>query len=1068
MICNNKSIQDGTNQLERQSEYLKEGFVKIDERSQQDLLDFIYNFSLELAYYDLTNQVNGNWQSILTELSTLESLEAPKEQDIAPHIGLLIALTKLYKYAQDEINKITQKHLNYYYKEILRIQSKKATPDQVQLVLSLAKSNSFNEFLLKANSSFDGGKGIEKKPLIYNTEKESIISRAEIQQIKTLFLDQENNSTRIKMAPIANSLDGIGEPLDENTPFWPSFGESQNELGFEGTTMVDASIGFAISSSVLLLKEGDRNISIDINFLEATGLSILTSLNNSFIIYYSGEEDWEEPNFYTSTLVKPNPLADIWQLQLRIKINRAQPEFTFFKPEIHQENYTTKGPILKVFLLPESFGYDTLKQLKVSSVDILVEANGMKDHLLQNNSGVLNPASPFLPFGAQPSLNNSFYIGNNEIFQKKLHSLEFKILWHDIPDAQFSNHYAQYGIDGNFGNNSFDSRIYLLLNNSWDQVLRIREPLFDIFDANQPVTIKVNENQFSFDADYEASPTEQELSPYGIGTERGFVKIDLLSPSTPFKAFGHKEFAQLYTQQAIALATYTPPPLPDLPSPPVLPNQPYTPTIKELTLSYKAKKTIQITTQNEYDGLFQIGPFGFRPIDSIYNKELIPFISEEGALLIGLDGFLPPQTLNLLFDLEEGTAKRSVILPSENISWHYLSNNRWIKLSPEEILAEGTQGFKQSGIVSLVIPKNATNTNDFLPQDLFWIKVSISEGAEGANKLKAIFSNAVNAILQINDENYDAHLTVPLESGSISSLVNKVKEIKKVEQFLKSNKGYPSETDIAYNSRVSERLRHKNRSSLLWDYEHMILEAFPNIFKVKCLTHTDPDSELQSGSITLVVVSNLRVKDASNPFEPSTSQLVLEEINNFIKQYISPFIKVYVELPLYEVILVDAKIGFMTGFDPGFYSNQLNKELKQFLSPWAFIEGIDIEIGGAIYKSSILQFMESREYVDYVVDFKLYHRGGIQYDSGISEMEIGLDFEIANTISPGIGEMIIDNSYVVGEDVNVACATSSRSILVSALDHRITALRPGEYLCSGASSLGIGFMSVNLDLVIDE
>src|SRR5690606_26932026 len=244
--------------------------------------------------------------------------------------------------------------------------------------------------------------------------------------------------------------------------------------------------------------------------------------------------------------------------------------------------------------------------------------------------------------------------------------------------------------------------------------------------------IKVNENQFGFDADYEASPIEQELSPYGIGTERGFIKIDLLSPLTPFKAFGHKEFAQLYTQQAIALATYTPPPLPDLPSPPVLPNQPYTPTVKELTLSYKAKKTIQITTQNEYDGLFQIGPFGFRPIDSIYNKELIPFIVEEGALLIGLDGFSPPQTLNLLFDLEEGTAKRSVILPSENISWHYLSNNRWIKLSPEEILAEGTQGFKQSGIVSLVIPKNATNTNDFLPQDLFWIKVSISEGAEGA------------------------------------------------------------------------------------------------------------------------------------------------------------------------------------------------------------------------------------------------------------------------------------------------------------------------------------------------
>src|SRR5690606_3045839 len=139
------------------------------------------------------------------------------------------------------------------------------------------------------------------------------------------------------------------------------------------------------------------------------------------------------------------------------------------------------------------------------------------------------------------------------------------------------------------------------------------------------------ENQFNF-TNYETSPSEDDLHPYGNGTERGFIKIDLLNPSTPFKAFGHKEFTQLYTQQAIALATYTPPTPPNLPSPPLLPNQPYTPTIKELSLSYKAKKTIQITTQNEYEGLFQIGPFGFRPIDSIYNKELIPLIVEEGAL----------------------------------------------------------------------------------------------------------------------------------------------------------------------------------------------------------------------------------------------------------------------------------------------------------------------------------------------------------------------------------------------------------------------------------------------------
>jgi len=564
---------------------------------------------------------------------------------------------------------------------------------------------------------------------------------------------------------------------------------------------------------------------------------------------------------------------------------------------------------------------------------------------------------------------------------------------------------------------------------------------------------------------YSTELVQEPISPLNVNTKRGFIKIELISPTTPFKAFGHKEFPQLYTSQAIALATHDP--ASGTPSP-ILPNPPYTPTIKELSISYKSRQSIHVNIQNEYNGLFQIGPFGFRPVESIYHKELIPFIEEEGALIIGLDGFSPPQTLNFLFDLEEGTAKRSVILEPENITWNYLMDNRWIELTPQEVLADGTRGFKQSGIVSLVIPKDASNTNDYLPQGLFWIKAEISEGAEGANKLKSIFSNAVNAILDMDGENYDAHLTESLAAESITSLLYRVKEIKKVEQPLKSNKGLPCESAKAYNSRISEHLRHKSRAAQLWDYEHMVLEAFPNIFKIKCLAHTDPESESDAGSVTFIVVSNLRNKDASNPFQPGTSQLVLDEVEDFMKNYISPFIKVYVELPLYESILVDAKIGFHPGFDPGFYSNQLNQELKEFLSPWAFMDGIDIEIGGAIYKSSILQFIESRTYVDYVVDFNLYHKGGRQFESGISEMEIGLDFVIANTISPGIGEMILGSSYVVGEDVNVACATSPRSILVSALDHRITALRSDEYVCSGVSSLGIGFMTVNLDLVIDE
>lgn len=1064
MICD-KTIRDGTNQLERISEFLAAGFVNIDERSPEDLMQLVYLLAEKLAFYNPNNQPSGSWQVVLGDLSVLQDFGTTEAQDKPPHIGLLQTLVQLYGHAQNELNTITERHLAHYYGTLLKIPPKKPVPDQVQLVLDLAKSTTFDEYLLRSNTAFDAGLDVDKKPLIYETDQEAIISRAAVRQIKTLYLDEENGHTRIKMAPIADSLDGIGEPLEENAPYWATFGESQAGKGEEEHTMVDASIGFAICSSVLLLREGERTITVDIDFFPNAEFTGPISLQNAFDLRYSSTEAWEEPSFFTASLISIVPAENVWQLQLRITIDTSRPAFDFFNADVLQEAYPTTSPILKVILRPESQGYDALRQLKVDTVAISVEVEDMKDHLIQNDFGVLNPQSPFLPFGPQPVLNSRFYIGNAEVFQKKLNHLTLTLDWHDIPDPDFANHYSAYNLPLGFGNTSFDARIDLLLNTSWAHRLKAPEPLFDTLDASLPKTVDIAQVDFDLataGVEYVAEPSVDPIRPIGVTTNRGFIRVELIAPTGSFRAFGHKEFVPLYTERAIALATHTPP------GPtPILPNPPYTPCLKGLRMGYRSEKTIQSAFQTTDEALFQIGPFGFRPLDASYHAELVPLLTEEGSMIIGLDGFSAPQTLNLLFELEEGTADRSVLLEAENITWHYLSENRWIKLSAQEILAEDTKGFKQSGIISLILPKDASDTNTYLPTGLFWIKATAAIGARGANMLKNIFSNAVNATLRMDGKNYDAHLAKPLPAETVGALVNRVREIKKVTQPLRSNKGQSSETPSYYNARISERLRHKQRAVQFWDYERMVLEAFPDIFKVKCLSHTGPSAEQQAGSITLVVISDLRNKDTSNPFEPSTSLLVLEEVKEFITQYLSPFVTVFVEQPLYESILVDAKIGFLPGFDPGFYSNQLNAELKQFLSPWAFEEGMDIEIGGAIYKSSILHFMETRPYVDFVVDFKLYHKQGGSFESGISEMEIDLDFEVAPALDiAGINEMAIGVNYIVGKDVIVACATSARSILVSAIDHRITALRPEEYKCPGTASLGIGFMTIDADLIV--
>jgi hypothetical protein len=54
----------------------------------------------------------------------------------------------------------------------------------------------------------------------------------------------------------------------------------------------------------------------------------------------------------------------------------------------------------------------------------------------------------------------------------------------------------------------------------------------------------------------------------------------------------------------------------------------------------------------------------------------------------------------------------------------------------------------------------------------------------------------------------------------------------------------------------------------------------------------------------------------------------------------------------------------------------------KFLSPWAFEEGMDIAFGGRIHKSSLIDFVEERAYVDYVTAFRMYHTGGDGKKSG--------------------------------------------------------------------------------------
>ena len=55
-------IHDGISQLERQLESLRPDYVKVDERSPQELLQLLARLSSQFNYYNFLNQPDGTWK----------------------------------------------------------------------------------------------------------------------------------------------------------------------------------------------------------------------------------------------------------------------------------------------------------------------------------------------------------------------------------------------------------------------------------------------------------------------------------------------------------------------------------------------------------------------------------------------------------------------------------------------------------------------------------------------------------------------------------------------------------------------------------------------------------------------------------------------------------------------------------------------------------------------------------------------------------------------------------------------------------------------------------------------
>jgi hypothetical protein len=978
--------QLGQSQPERLADELRPHFADVDERTPSDLLAYAAKLASRVHYYGKTTSAPaGDWTSFVTPAAAA-ALEAT-DGNVAPHLGLLLAFLKLYELPRTAINRFTGRHLDFYYRQVLRFQPRAAVPDRAHVLFELKKNVSPVRVLPEhALSAGKDATGVEQ---IYQPVVETVINAAKLDELRSIYVDPVARGT-VGCATVANSGDGVGGALPANQAGWYPFGSENLPL---------APIGFALSSPVLRMREGDRKVKVllDLANVNAGPFSIAPPAG-TFEAYLTGEKGWLGPFPVTSTLTGAT-------LTLDFELHTSDGPVVDYSGAVHVKPFAAAAPVAQILIkaggVGATFGYLDLKPLLVSNAIIKVEVSGVTSLTLESDAGTLDPKKTFLPFGSQPSTGSRFQIGCAEALSKNLSELSLQIRWHARP-PDFGALYANYGLTFTVDDHYFTASVAFQDAGHGPTSIKKNELFAPLPQDNSRTIITFTPGGTSlpafvpeFTEIYEFYALRTAGSLTALRNSASYLRVmpvfDLYEPPPPpvrsdfitlqlERDFFQEKYRTTTIANLIAAAKSGNAPTTLQPS--------YTPAIEDISVSYKANTNpVDLSSTdvgafaNPEIRFFHVDAFGSRREHAHLRQQLgfltetrVPLVPEhdhQGELLLGLANLNPGDSISMLFQVAEGSADPDITWPQ--VTWYALCDNHWKRLGSDELVRDTTDQLRTSGVVVVLIPELATTSSTLLPDGRIWLKAEVVTDSDAArvSQLVAVAPNAVE--VKFRDQGNDpAHLAIPLASGKISKLKTPIASVKAITQPFASFGGAATESSEAMETRAAERLRHKNRCVTPWDYERVVLDAFPQIHRVKCIPHARDGAWQAPGHALLVVVPDLRNTNARDPLQPKADQETLARIQRHVDARCGIEVTVKVKNPRYQKIRASFAVKFRTGYEFNAHRVLLEQDLIAFLSPWAFDSKRSLAFGGRVYRSVLLDFVAERPYVSYVTDFRMY------------------------------------------------------------------------------------------------
>lgn len=967
--------------------------------------------------------------------------------DHTPHITLFISFLHLFRYLQADFNQLPERHLIYYYKDVLRLQERREIPDKVHIVFKIAES--LERYRIEKGTLLNGGTDLTGTLRKYALLDELVASQAVLVEKKNMYINSAKNCEIIAL-PQADLKDGVEETYAPTEKAWNAFsgkaiyddlqykrdrlraisgnhGEDETEEGqpidyeyFEKINDKISKIQFSpsiivTSPNLYLEKSQARKITIDFSeeltapFLSnfTFSLSTLTGMQSIGFISNSASSIAERNSYLNFEVNEIDNFSTRGIVDLENNPNQLHiyldPRFP--KVELPEENnLQLKFPYLEIKY--RNYNCDQLEELQLNPTNIRSQSRGLFNYQYYYNRAIYQATDEINLQG-----ENTLYVITPELIKKAANEIFIQT----------------QPTEGQEGLNTVEFYI-----NKW-------------LNAEQENSTFTPEGFFSkstnFDFDTEALEIKHPL-PNGI------IKVLFSSRSIPPQS---------------------------------------------LDIGYRQGFNSEME-------IFHQTPYGLQPVqrysyasylDHLQQPQVANLASEaptigdktaHGNLFLGFEHLVPNQTLSLLFKMAEGTGNPDHFAPE--VVWSYLRNEEWIQFPPQYILKDETKGMKQTGIIRFQIPSDINNGNTWITgaekrTDLFWLRASAHEIPDDlvlVDALPMLVDIHVNAVTAgfLNENNSLEHLVEGLPPTTITALHLRDVRVDEVKQPYLSFGGRLSEEGdrLAYYRRIHERLRHRQRAVTVWDYERLVLEQFPKVAVIKCLSHSRRFAMGMPGHVTLSAIPYPDKMIGNRKFFPTLDAGDLETIKEYINQYNSYFVSGYgaaqfccctdedttnmddtttddgtpptddntlskssccnhspnrlkVINARFEPIRLIVCVRFRQGFDIPFYTKELNEALKRFLAPWAMDSNQPLLFGATIHTTQLLQFLENLEYVDVITNLG-YKHFATRESADYHEMDI--DWVYSETIQPYTAASVLttyldrlneDNPNVIDHQINV-------------------------------------------------